>query len=166
MIRSANTANRRCSVRVLREEWLSRAMDRIFVRRFFFLLMAQLARLSVGLADGASVNQAIDVLFGFAPRVALASLLGFVVSQYFNIGIYVGIKEKMRGKFLFLRSNVANVVAQLVDSSLFFTTAFFGILPMPLLVQSVVLGWLVKAAVGILAMPMFYWSGHFKKLEH
>ncbi len=132
----------------------------IFV--LFFGVMSQLATYSIGVSLSAGVNSAIFTLFSFSLRVTLASLTAFIFAQYVNISIYEWLKVETHGKFLWLRSNGASIIAQLVDSLLFFSIAFFD-LPGPLLVQMILVGWLVKTAVVSMGTPFLYIDAYLER---
>jgi queuosine precursor transporter len=122
----------------------------------FFVAMAQLAYMYTGFGSSIVVNRASDMLFQFVPRIALASLTGYVVAQYFNVSVYAWLKRVTHGRKLWLRKNATNVVTQFIDSFLFFTIAFFGVLTPGLLLESMLVGWIVKVAVGFMATPALY----------
>ena len=121
----------------------------------FFSIMSQFTVRFVGVAASDVANGAILSLFSLSPRIFLASITAYVFAQYINIFAYEWIRARTRGRLLWLRSNGANVLSQLVDSLLFFTIAFFD-LPGPLLVQTILLGWLTKVIVVALGTPFLY----------
>ena len=121
----------------------------------FFVVLSQLATRFIGLPQTLEVNNAITTLFTFSQRIVLGSVVGFSFAQFINIKIYEWIKTFTKGRFLFLRCNVANVISQLIDSILFFSIAFFD-LPGPLLVQTILGGWGVKVLVVFLGTPFVY----------
>ena len=128
----------------------------------FFTLMSQFAAEFSGLALSESANSAILTLFSFSLRITFASILAYVFAQYVNVFIYEWLKMRTSGKFLWLRSNGANVVAQLVDSLLFFTIAFFD-LPGSLLVQAILAGWFVKTLVVAMGTPFLYIDAYLER---
>lgn len=101
----------------------------------FFVIMSQFAVQLVGHHLSDAANLAISSLFAFSVRITLASIVVYVCAQYVHISIYEWFRERTHGKHLWLRSNGANSIAQLVDSLLFFSVAFFD-LPGPLLIQA------------------------------
>ena len=105
-----------------------------------------------------AASRAIETLFGIVPRVALASLTAYTIAQHVNIWLYVKMRERMHGKKVFARMTVAILIAQLVDSVIFFLIAFAGVLPMNILLQTLVLGYAIKVLIGILSIPFMYLS--------
>lgn len=121
----------------------------------FFTLLSQLASRLAGLALHPAVNESLLTIFNFSPRVTLASIIAYAFAQYVNIYIYQWLRLRTRQKQLWLRSNVANLTSQLVDSLLFFSIAFFD-LPGPLLVQAILIGWLTKVLVVFVGTLFLY----------
>ncbi|MDO8495955.1 MAG: queuosine precursor transporter [bacterium] len=128
----------------------------------FFVLMSNFATQSIGLPLSDRVNSAILTLFSFSLRITFASIIAYVFAQCVNILVYEWLKEKTHEKFLWLRSNGANVIAQLVDSLLFFSIAFFD-LPGPLLVQAILAGWFIKILVVAIGTPFLYFDAYLER---
>ncbi len=129
----------------------------------FFTILSQLTLLYQGLPQSALLDESARSLFAFAPRIMVASLLAYIVSSYTNVLVYSKIKERINKKSLLWLSSVgANSSGQFIDSCLFFTTAFFGILPTPTLLSAMILGWGVKVLVGVFTIPFLYHAHFFK----
>ena len=128
----------------------------------FFVILSQCAVHLLGASQSDAANAAVTTLFSFSLRVTLASILAYVFAQYVNIFVYEWLKTKTNGTLLWLRSNGANVVSQLVDSLLFFSIAFFD-LPGPLLVQAILVGWLVKTLVVSMGTPFLYIDAYLER---
>ena len=128
----------------------------------FFTMMSQFAVYYNGLSLSDATNSASATLFSFLPRIIFASILAYVFAQYVNIAVYSWLHTKTKGKLLWLRSNGANIVSQLVDSMLFFSIAFIN-LPGPLLLQAILTGWLLKSLVVFLGTPFLYLDAYFER---
>lgn len=81
--------------------------------------------------DGWNMQEAVSSVLGFAPRIIIGSLIAYVCSNLFNNYIFTKLKK---GNGLFARSFIARALgssafAHLIDSSIFETIAFLGILP-------------------------------------
>jgi uncharacterized integral membrane protein (TIGR00697 family) len=128
----------------------------------FFLIMSQFTFQFSGIKTSESVNNAIYTLFVFSPRIFFASVMAYIFAQNINIFLFEWLKTQTKGKTLWLRSNAANILGQLVDSLIFFSIAFFDS-PGQLLVSTIMAGWLVKVLVGFLATPFLYLSARLEK---
>jgi len=128
----------------------------------FFSLMSQFVVYSYGLSLSEVANSSIAMLFSFSPRVIIASILAYLFAQYINISIFSWMSVKTTGKLLWLPSNVAYIISQLVDSMFFFSIAFYD-LSGPHLVQAIMIGWLLKSIVVLIGTPFLYFDLHFKQ---
>ncbi len=128
----------------------------------FFTLMSQFAIHYKGSSPGDEISSTSTILFLFLPRIILASVLAYAFAQYVNIAVFSWISERTHGKFLWLRSNGANIISQLVDSMLFFSIAFID-LPGTLLVQAILTGWLLKSFVVLSGTPFLYLDTYLER---
>ena len=94
-------------------------------------------------------NQAI----GLTVRIALAGLITYLISQHHDVWAFHFWKEKTNGKHLWLRNNASTISSQLIDSVLFITIAFYGVMPiLPLIIGQ----WVVKICIALLETPFVY----------
>lgn len=100
------------------------------------------------------MNQAaFETVFSVAPRIALAGLLAYLVSEILDAYVFAWLKEKTQGKQLWLRSALSTLPAMAIDSVVFVSLAFWGAMPiLPLITGLVVMKWLV----GIVDIPFMY----------
>lgn len=98
-------------------------------------------------------QEAFAGVIGSTPRIVAASLCAYFVSQHSDVKLFHFIKERTGGKHLWLRNNLSTMVSQLLDSTIFVTIAFWGILP----VGEVILGqWIAKLAIAAIDTPVVY----------
>lgn len=92
-----------------------------------------------------------DVL-GSTPRVVFASLTAYLVSSLIDVQFFAWWRERIgRGKWM--RVLTSNAVSTLVDSIVFISVAFWGVLPVLPLIQG---QYIVKMAVTVVSMPLIY----------
>jgi hypothetical protein len=104
---------------------------------------------------------AYDEVFGRSARIAAASLIAFAVAEFTDLFIFAKLREKMRGKALWLRNNTSNFVAQFLDTTIFMTLAFYALnLPlgdnMAFLWSLILPYWLLKCAMSVIETPLVY----------
>ena len=128
----------------------------------FFVFIGQLTVRFIGLPQSDVSNQAMATLFQFVPRIATASILAYLASQLWNVWLYGFLYKKSAGKRLWFRDLSANVTGQLIDSVIFFSIAFLGVVPSNILLQTIVIGFAVKVLVGALGAPLLYASYFIK----
>jgi len=106
--------------------------------------------------------EAFNSVFGFAPRVIIASLVAFIVSQHHDVIAFHFWKRKTEGRHLWLRNNASTMVSQLIDTVLFITIAFYG-LPGVALTSMIVGQYLVKLLIALLDTPFIYLASFVMK---
>lgn len=89
-------------------------------------------------------------------RVMLASMVAFLVSQYLDIYVFWKLKERTRGRYLWLRNNVGEAVAQFIDTAIFILIAFYGLVSPSILANMVLSQYLWKLAVAAADTPFVY----------
>jgi uncharacterized integral membrane protein (TIGR00697 family) len=133
-----------------------------FVALVAFTLLMQLALLfSPGPEDWA--NPHLQEIFSFMPRLAGASLLAYLVSQFHDVWFFHYLRTLTRGRHLWLRNNLSTAVSQLLDTLVFCSVAFIGVFSVPVLLQVYLTTWLIKLLVAALDTPFIYlatlWHG-------
>lgn len=97
-----------------------------FVMNFLFVMMGALVDVLPG--SGGS-DEAFHAVFGFAPRVVLASFLAFLVGSFVNAMVISKMKVRSNGKHFTLRAIVSTLAGEACDSVIFFPIALAGIVP-------------------------------------
>lgn len=98
----------------------------------------------------------LEAIFGLLPRVTLASLLAYGISQHFDIWAFLRIKKATEGRFLWLRNNASTLASQFLDSLIFCGVAFYGLYPLPVVVEILISTYVIKALVTVLETPFVY----------
>jgi len=66
-------------------------------------------------------NDSLTVIFGYLPRLLLASLTAFLISQFIDVNIFDKIKERLpENKFLWIRNNLSTMILSLLTQSFLF----------------------------------------------
>lgn len=117
--------------------------------------LVQLAILYEGAASTAALNDALDVVFGDSIRVTVASIFAYIVSQFANIHLFCYLKKRMQQHNVWLRANISNVFAQIIDSAIFFPIAFFGI-NVTNIWDIIITGLFIKIVYMVCAAPLLY----------
>lgn len=99
-----------------------------------------------------SEQRAFEVVFGQTPRIVLASLSAYLVSSLLDVEVYHIWRRHMRLK-RWSSVLVSNGVSTLVDSVVFITIAFVGLMPLfPLILGQ----YIVKMAITLCSIPLIY----------
>lgn len=101
-------------------------------------------------------QEAYDMILGAVPRILAASFLAYLVGELVNAYVLARLKVAMEGRHLWVRTIGSTLAGQLLDSAIFITIAFAGIMPAEVLLGAIVTQWLVKSGYEALATPLTY----------
>lgn len=92
-------------------------------------------------------------VLGATSRIIVASFIAYLVSQYHDVWAFHFWKRITNDRHLWLRNNLSTAVSQFLDSFIFITIAFYGVMP----IGSLIVGqWIVKMAIAALDTPLVY----------
>ena len=97
-----------------------------------------------------------DAVFGFAPRVIAASMIAYLVSQHHDVWAYGFWRRKTGGKHMWLRNNASTMASQGIDTLIFITLAFYGLVPNSILLQMMAGQYVIKVLIAALDTPFIY----------
>lgn len=117
----------------------------------FYILGAKLPP-----APGWELNEAYVSIFSQAERMIIASLCATIVAQLLDIFIFEKIKQRTGERRLWLRNNLSTAVSQLADTTVFYSIAFYGIIPNDKLPLLVIGTYLVKLLITAIDTPIVY----------
>jgi uncharacterized integral membrane protein (TIGR00697 family) len=126
----------------------------------FVPLLASLALTLVVLSAPAAKDMdparltAFETMMGSTPRIWLGGILAYGISTLLNVTIFTRLKASEGAKLLWLRSGIASVLSQIVDTLIFITIAFYGVFPIGELLLGQMLAKVVLSAV--LVPPLVY----------
>ncbi len=95
-------------------------------------------------------------IFQLAPRIAIASMCTYFISQLFDIWVYQKIKAKTGEKHLWLRNNASTLISQLIDTVVFTIVAFYGVLDNEIVFAMILPSYVIKVGVSVLDTPFMY----------
>jgi hypothetical protein len=130
-----------------------------FAALAFASIMAQIV-IALPVAPGeymAQYQQGLVSVFGNSWRIALASMLAFWCGSFVNSYVLAKLKIWSQGRFLWVRTIGSTAFGELVDSSLFYILAFYGIWPIQELIQVALVQYVLKTSWEVLATPLTYW---------
>ncbi len=105
---------------------------------------------------GEWVHPAYNTVFGISVRIAIASLVAFVIAEYQDVISFFYFKSTIGSRYFWIRSNLSNLWSQLLDTVLFMVIAFAGVYPTPVLIRIIITWWLFKVAMGFVYTPLSY----------
>lgn len=97
-----------------------------------------------------------EIILSGSFRVILASLVSYAISQTIVVYVFNHLKMRHGRKKLWLRNNVAVMVSQLADTTIFITIAFYGTMPLSVLGGLIVSQYAFKFVASICITPLVY----------
>lgn len=95
-----------------------------------------------------------NYIFNFAPRLAIASLMAFLVGSFFNSYVMSRMKVMHHGKHFSLRAIVSTLVGESFDSLIFFPLAYFGIMSWELILHLMLVEVALKSLYEVIVLPI------------
>lgn len=137
----------------------------------FFLVLSQSWMLYTPSATD-TMMPSIKTVFSNTPRMIIASLVVYAISQMFDVWLYHKwwkLTEKKTGnklKFLWLRNNGSTLISQLLNTALFTAFAFWGTYDIPTLISIFLSSYIIYVFTSLLDTPFVYLARkiHEKKL--
>ena len=98
---------------------------------------------------------AFNTIMGATPRIWIAGIIAYGVSQFLNVTIFSALRGKeAQGRLIWVRAAVAGILSQIVDTLLFITISFYGEFDITDLLIGQMLAKIVLSAV--LVAPLVY----------
>jgi uncharacterized integral membrane protein (TIGR00697 family) len=152
---------------VLTEVYGYRQARRVIWLGFLCNLLMVAAIWVGGLLPAASfwdAQPAYERILGFTARLLVASFAAYLVGEFANAYVLARLKIATRGRWLWTRTVGSTLVGQALDSAVFITLAFAGVMPgADALLTAILTQWLLKSAYEIVATPLTYGVVYFLK---
>jgi uncharacterized integral membrane protein (TIGR00697 family) len=122
-----------------------------------FLFMALCVALKPNETWG--MQEAYAGVFGSSLRMTLSSLVSFVISQNLDVHLFFRIRKWCAGGRLWIRNNVATIISQFVDTTVFMFLAFYKVnnkYTASFVFSLIIPYWLFKVVFALLDTPFCY----------
>lgn len=142
----------------------------------FFVLLSTTVIMQIALRfiphESDFLSPALEQIFGFLPRIAVASFIAYFISQFFNVAFYNFIKKLTKKKHLWIRNNLSTMASQLLDNIIFTWIAFIGffgffgweqIFSWDIVFQIFFVSLIMKYVVAVFDTPFIYLARRMKK---
>ena len=136
-----------------------------------FLLMTILMLVTIGIQPAedewvSMVQESLAILFTPMTSIFVASMIAYLISQYFDIWFFGYLKTVSSSKLLWLRNNVSTAVSSLIDNTIFSLFAWIILNPNPFplsdVIMTFILGvYLLRVFIAILDTPFIYLAKNF-----
>ena len=150
---------------VLTEMWGFKTAKKVIWMTFFCnILMVLCTQIGVWLPSPDYLDataQAYNHIFSYVPRIVIGSLVGFLLGELSNAWLMEKIKEKTKGKKLWVRTIGSSAVAYWFDSLPFVLIAFLGVVTTHDLILMILFQYGAKLLIeSVFGTPMAYATIH------
>ncbi len=127
----------------------------------FVSLIAATVLMNIALAFVPSAEdfsqESLNIIFSLLPRIAVGSLLAYLVSQLHDVWSYAAWHSRLPAKsFIWLRNLASTLVSQALDSLIFTFIAFWGVFETSVFWEIVFTTYVLKALVALCDTPLVY----------
>ena len=99
---------------------------------------------------------AYDEILGSVPRIVLASMIAYLISQNNDVLVFHLLKKVTKDKHLWLRNNGSTMISQALDSAVFVSIAFAGTVPGGVLWELIYVQYVIKLGIAVVDTPLVY----------
>ena len=124
-----------------------------FLMNFLVVALGQIA-VALPAAPFWEGEEGFNFVFGMAPRIAVASLLAFLVGSFMNAYVMSRMKVASRGRHFSVRAIVSTLAGESADSLIFFPLAFGGLMPLDELGKMMLVQVALKTLYEIVILPV------------
>lgn len=111
-------------------------------------------------------HEATSTIFKLMPRIALASVLAYLLSQRHDVWAFHMWKKRFpKENQLWIRNNLSTMISQLIDSLVFVLVAFYGVFETAVLFEIFITTYLLKWMVAAADTPFVYWARYIRKKD-
>ncbi|MBI4693967.1 MAG: queuosine precursor transporter [Gammaproteobacteria bacterium] len=111
----------------------------------------------------ATLQPALETVFGGTWRIVVGSILAFWVGDFVNSYVLARMKVWTRGRMLWTRTIGSTLAGQAIDSFIFYPLAFYGVWEGSTLWRVAAFNWVFKVSVEVLMTPLTYAAVGFLK---
>ncbi len=145
-----------------------KAKKNVLIGFVSFLFMTIIMLFTIGFEPSTEdwVQEHLSNVFTPLTRFFIASMIAYLLSQYFDIWIYNIIKKMNSNKYLWFRNNISTILSSLIDNTIFSLIAWIILNPNPetfyKVITTYILGtYFLRVLIAIFDTPFLYISRLF-----
>lgn len=141
------------------------AKKTVYVGFFAVVTLVLVSQLIVAFkpSDIDFVQESFVTIFSFTPRLAIAGIGTYCISQMFDIWAFHKIKAKTGNSKLWLRNNGSTLISQFLDTIIFTLIAFYGVFEYNVVIELIFTSYVIKLLVSVLDTPFIYIAKNMKE---
>ena len=145
-----------------------KAKKNVLIGFVSFLFMTIIMLITIGFQPSEKdwAQESLSNIFTPLSRFFFASMLAYLLSQYFDVWIYNIIKKMNSNKYLWFRNNISTILSSLIDNTIFSLIAWIILNPNPetfyKVITTYILGtYFLRVLIAIFDTPFLYISRLF-----
>ena len=133
---------------------------------FLFVTIVMLITVGFNPSENDWAQESLENIFTPMSRFFIASMIAYLVSQYFDVWIYSTIKNLTMNRFLWLRNNLSTILSSLIDNTVFSILAWIILNPNPETFYNVIMiyilgTYILRIFIALIDTPFMYLSKIF-----
>ena len=104
------------------------------------------------------VHEAFETILDFTPRFVIGSLLAYLISQSFDVWLFLKIKAMTGEKRLWLRNNLSTMSSQIVDTLLYSLIVWWGTVDLATALALGAVKYAFKIVIAMIDTAFIYWA--------
>lgn len=97
-------------------------------------------------------------LFTLTPRITIASVALFALSNIADVSLYEYMRKKSNGKRMWLRNNVCTILCNGTENLLFYVIAFLGVFGWNDILSMSLTATAIEVIIALCDTPFLYWA--------
>ena len=145
-----------------------KAQKNVLIGFISFLFVTIIMLITIGFNPSANdwAQDSLENIFTPMSRFFIASMIAYIVSQYFDVWIYSTIKNLTMNRFLWLRNNLSTILSSLIDNTVFSILAWIILNPNPETFYNVIMiyilgTYILRIFIAFIDTPFMYLSKIF-----
>jgi uncharacterized integral membrane protein (TIGR00697 family) len=126
-----------------------------------FMLITQVAVLYIPNSEDIA-QKSFETLFSLVPRITIASVSLFALSNIIDIKLYEYLRKKTNGKKMWLRNNLCTILCNGGENFIFYLIAFGGIMNIQTIIAVGISATIIETLIALCDTPFLYISKKVK----
>lgn len=126
-----------------------------------FMLITQVAILYIPNSEDIA-QKSFETLFSLVPRITIASVSLFALSNIIDIKLYEYLRKKTNGKKMWLRNNLCTILCNGGENFIFYLIAFGGIMNIQTIIAVGISATIIETLIALCDTPFLYISKKIK----
>ena len=146
----------------------NKAKKNVLISFISFLFVTMIMLITIGFKPSPNdwIQDSLTNVFTPMTRFFIASMIAYLISQYFDVWIYSIIKNFTQNKYLWLRNNLSTILSSLLDSTIFSLLAWIILSPEPETLYNVFMiyifgTYILRVFIAMIDTPFMYLSKIF-----